>query len=800
MGVTIERTGFSGMTMPEIMTGTAYMEEALAHTYIITPPEGVTYTGQVLAHVLRADDTAIAVDGTIDAQGRAVVTLIADCYHVAGRLQVAIYLTASDDSGVPSECIYACVTAIYRTIGSVELDSGSEIPTLAQLEAAYQACVTATADARAAADNAVIYSAAQTLDAAQQAQARGNIAAADAKTDGAMHSLADYGSPATSATVVYGGVTATKTGMCLTLNGDTTSSTACFRLSGEIIGIEDVNAKAQNNGTLVLESDHIYRLSARLISGAVTGTVYAQSFNSGAFTFTSNYVASDDSAHFVRYLFGNDQAVTVWFRAVQGASFENAEYLVTLEDATDEMLSKAQASGYYHIKAREFDLVPNGMDNAGEIAADNIYRYSTRRLIPADAIYSIQSASTLEVAVYGFSRAMEPLGFWDGTSAFSTSTATYLQGGKGFLLAKHKDYANIGYLRFSVKRPGSATAFTDISQTDDLIIIGKHPRWYDSKTWVAIGDSITYGTYSYGSGSIARDPQGSYAYLASKRVGYRFVNAAVPNLGFTVDATDTSFPYRTLPDVLANTDFTNASIVTVALGTNDYGRDGTLGTLSDTSAVNSIYGRAKLIIETVQTQAPGARLIFVTPIPRETAGTANGRYDMTVRNGSGFSLSAVRTAILELCTLYGLECINWTDSCPINYFNCATYQLDHLHPTKAGHFLLGEAFAAKVIGINDSTSAYATEHGATIAISGATPTIAAVSGMRYECGTVTELSFTPSSSGLCEVVFASGSTPTVLTLPSTVRMPDWWTGVEANRTYDLMILNGTLAGVMSWAT
>jgi hypothetical protein len=90
--------------------------------------------------------------------------------------------------------------------------------------------------------------------------------------------------------------------------------------------------------------------------------------------------------------------------------------------------------------------------------------------------------------------------------------------------------------------------------------------------------------------------------------------------------------------------------------------------------------------------------------------------------------------------------------------------------------------------------------GGVVAVSGTTPTIAAVSGMRYECGTVTELSFTPASSGLCEVGFASGSTPTVLTLPSTVRMPDWWTGVEANRTYDLMILNGTLAGVMSWAT
>lgn len=673
-------------------------------------PEAELLDGTVGGELVRPDGVTVALAGEKGDAVRQVnlatgglcnatpcsVTLPQACFAVPGRVTLTIKLT--EGSTITQALSVSAV--VVRTSTDEAVDPGEVIPDLAAIQAAAAEALDAADDARTAASSAVRYDTAQSLTAAQQAQARANAGAADAKTDRAMHSLEDYGSPATSATAAYGGVTATKTGMRLTLNGVTTSTTACFRLSGEIIGIEEVNAKAQNNGTLVLESGRIYRLSARLISGAVTGTVYAQSFDSGTFTFTSNYVASDDPAHFVRYMFGNDQAVTVWFRSVQGASFDNAEYLVTLEDATDGMLSEAQASGYYHIKAREFDLVQNGLDNAGEITTDNQYRYSTRRLIPADAIYSIQSTSTLDVAVYGFSRAMEPLGFWDGASAFSTSTATYLQGGKGFLLAKHKDYANIGYLRLSIRRhgSGSASAFTDISQTDDLVIIGKPPRWYDSKKWVAIGDSITYGTYSYGSGSIARDPQGSYAYLASKRLGYRFVNAAVPNLGFTVDATDSSFPYRTLPDVLANTDFTNANLVTVALGTNDYGRDGMLGTLSDTSAVNSIYGRAKLIIETVQTKAPGARLIFVTPIPRETAGTANGRYDMTVQNGSGFTFSAVRTAIIELCTLYGLECINWTDSCPINYFNCATYQLDHLHPTKAGHFLLGQAFAAKVIG------------------------------------------------------------------------------------------------------
>ena len=404
MGVTIERTGFSGMTMPEIMTGTAYMEEALAHTYIITPPEGVTYTGKVLAHVLRADDTAIAVDGTIDAQGRAVVTLIADCYHVAGRLQVAIYLTASDDSGVPSECIYACVTAIYRTVGSVELDSGAEIPTLAQLEAAYDACVTATADARAAADNAVIYSAAQALTAAQQAQARENIGAADVEEFDAV----------------------------------------AYPLDVEML---------TNAGEAV-----------RVISGGLSGT-------GGDLSSTT-------------------RARTQYFRVQPGN-----RYLFSLNDA-------------------------------------------------------------------------------------------------------------------------------------EFVVIS---------AWEYTGTSV---------GSVI---------------------VRVDEAGYT----KTRFAFTA-----------SGNFVRIAFGH------------ADTS-------------------------VAITDDDKD--------------------------AILAALSLRSVD-------------------------------------------------------GGQIPINSATPVIVAQQGAAYICGTVTELSFTPSASGLCEVVFVSGSTPTVLTLPETVRMPDWWTGVEANRTYDLMILNGTLAGVMSWAT
>ena len=84
-------------------------------------------------------------------------------------------------------------------------------------------------------------------------------------------------------------------------------------------------------------------------------------------------------------------------------------------------------------------------------------------------------------------------------------------------------------------------------------------------------------------------------------------------------------------------------------------------------------------------------------------------------------------------------------------------------------------------------------------ITGTDPTITAQNNFRYMCGELYTLNFTPCVSGVCEVIFTSGTTPTVLTLPDTVRMPAWWTGVEANTTYEISIVDGVYGAVMSWS-
>lgn len=86
-------------------------------------------------------------------------------------------------------------------------------------------------------------------------------------------------------------------------------------------------------------------------------------------------------------------------------------------------------------------------------------------------------------------------------------------------------------------------------------------------------------------------------------------------------------------------------------------------------------------------------------------------------------------------------------------------------------------------------------------ISGTAVTLAALPGVQYICGEVATISITPPASGCCDVIFESGSTPAVLTVPSTVKWPAWFdpNNLEANAVYEINILNGTLGAVGVWA-
>lgn len=84
-------------------------------------------------------------------------------------------------------------------------------------------------------------------------------------------------------------------------------------------------------------------------------------------------------------------------------------------------------------------------------------------------------------------------------------------------------------------------------------------------------------------------------------------------------------------------------------------------------------------------------------------------------------------------------------------------------------------------------------------VSGTNPIIVCEDNHRYICGEVLSLNITPSVNGVSEIIFTSGSSAAVLTVPSTIKWPEWFNpnALETNATYQLKITNN-LANVAMW--
>ena len=87
-----------------------------------------------------------------------------------------------------------------------------------------------------------------------------------------------------------------------------------------------------------------------------------------------------------------------------------------------------------------------------------------------------------------------------------------------------------------------------------------------------------------------------------------------------------------------------------------------------------------------------------------------------------------------------------------------------------------------------------------VAVSGTNPTINAKANTRYVCGEVSTINIQPPSTGICDVIFTSGPSVALLTLPNSVKMPDWFdsTALERNHIYEINIVDGMYGAVMSW--
>ena len=140
--------------------------------------------------------------------------------------------------------------------------------------------------------------------------------------------------------------------------------------------------------------------------------------------------------------------------------------------------------------------------------------------------------------------------------------------------------------------------------------------------------------------------------------------------------------YKSIPD---------SDIITIYMGTNDYGHETPMGTIDDTEDV-SFYGALNVIIPGIQKAHPDALLAWITPTHRYGFGTSKilgtaFTYDY-LPNGRGYSLNDYVDAIKEVCEKYDVPVIDLftlSGMDPSLSEVRTQYMPDGLHPNAAGH-------------------------------------------------------------------------------------------------------------------
>lgn len=176
------------MIETEILPGSTFTGESGGHEFVFTA-KGTTLSGSITARFMRADGTTKSLTGSIS-NGKASVTLTADCYEVPGRFLLTVFYSGGSGTSV----IYAAVGNVTRSSTGTITPSQAAADTFEEILAGYvsdmesaesaantaaTAANTAASAATAAAASSVRYDVSQSLTDAQQARARENIGVID---------------------------------------------------------------------------------------------------------------------------------------------------------------------------------------------------------------------------------------------------------------------------------------------------------------------------------------------------------------------------------------------------------------------------------------------------------------------------------------------------------------------------------------------------------------------------------------------------------------------------------------------
>lgn len=205
------------------------------------------------------------------------------------------------------------------------------------------------------------------------------------------------------------------------------------------------------------------------------------------------------------------------------------------------------------------------------------------------------------------------------------------------------------------------------------------------KTLIALGDSITVGTYTAptdkSSDSISSP---NYVELVAEALG------CAELINYAQNGTCISPLKGPRPSDAMLFRFDKAAVgdaIIVSGGTNDYAAEIPIGALSD-RCEDTFLGAARLLFEKIKSKYLAKNVYVITPIRRENDG----------KNGAGYTHRDYGEALASLAHEFGYFVIDGY-GVPINPKNAEEkkkYMLDGLHPGPEGHRLYAEYVISKI--------------------------------------------------------------------------------------------------------
>lgn len=203
--------------------------------------------------------------------------------------------------------------------------------------------------------------------------------------------------------------------------------------------------------------------------------------------------------------------------------------------------------------------------------------------------------------------------------------------------------------------------------------VTKHRHTNNNVKWVAIGDSLTAPT--------TLNPLPNYVNYVSEVLGIEFVNMGISGTGYINNNSGANTTFVTRVGEIP----TDADIVTVFGSFNDVYVPYTLGTINDTSADNTFYGKLKKFIEDVSDRVPHATLGFITPTPWGSVNPVTG--------GTTYETIGKQyvKAILEVAEMYSIPVLDLFHSSNMRMYdatfveNYGRYGTDSTHPNSDAH-------------------------------------------------------------------------------------------------------------------